>query len=149
MSCSADVSLFSEVLESCGHLLEVGKTVVMNISCTQNDNQLRINADKVQLFDKNYSNAYSRVFGSGDHAQPIIPINTQRTVRIKITDRNKLEKVKALTDNFGSYGEDKLELMLSDGRILALPGKYFITSYDILDLKNAAGIDNVEVRVSQ
>jgi DNA polymerase III alpha subunit len=145
-SCTLEVSLFSEVLTTYRDLLEVGNTVVLNISCSENGDQKRVMAEKVQIFDKNYSNAYIyRAGGNGWNGTKTGAISFKKRVRIKILSKESLAKVKNLIDNFRTGGNDELELILPNDKKMLLPQKYSILTYDILDLGTVVGVTNIEV----
>jgi GTP-sensing pleiotropic transcriptional regulator CodY len=144
--------MFAEALSAHRVLLEVGNVVVLNISCAKNDDRIRITADKVQKFDDNYSNAYryhlersKNLWKNEDAEIQAHSAVSKQIVRIKISSREELTAVKSIIDNLGDNGKDEVELIIPDGRKMLLPKKYSIGSYDILDLRNAVGVANVEI----
>jgi DNA polymerase-3 subunit alpha len=136
----SDVSMFSETLAICRDLVEVGNIVMLDLSCQKNEEQTRIIVEKMQKFDA--SQARSMANGS----IPPSAVKSSKTpvsqiLQIKIGNRNELIAVKNLIDNFKENGNYHIELLLPEK--IMLPSKYFLTSYDILDLRNTVGISNV------
>ncbi|MDR2794957.1 MAG: DNA polymerase III subunit alpha [Holosporaceae bacterium] len=138
MSGSMDVTLFSETLENYRELLQIGNIVLMNINCYKNDDQVRVTVEKMQKFDANGKFITSDL----DRRTPKI---FENTVRIKINSVAQLSAIKTLVDNFRAGGNSKLELIIPNEKKIILPEKYFLQTYDLLDLKNIVGISNVIV----
>ncbi|MBR1735116.1 MAG: DNA polymerase III subunit alpha [Alphaproteobacteria bacterium] len=143
---TAEVSLFSEVLANYGDLLEVGNIVVLNIICNGYGDQLRIIAEKVQIFDENFSHGIKYHFNhSSSLAQSLSQESKHKIMRIKINGLSELQKIKNFINNFRKDGTVKLELIFGDGKKVILPEKYFLTTYDILDIRTIVGVDNVDI----
>jgi hypothetical protein len=137
----ADASMFSEALSACRDLIEVGNIVVMDITCNKNDDQIRITVDKMRKFDAAKAfqpSAKSAVIKFDD----VIKKPVTKILQLKIDNKKELLAIKNLIDNFKKNGNYFIELLTPE-KIL-LPDKYFITSYDILDLRNIVGIDNAK-----
>jgi DNA polymerase-3 subunit alpha len=146
-SGTADVSLFSEALSNYRELLEVGNIVLLDISCSKTEDQLRITADKVQKFSNNLrplSNT-TRSADPADAANSRSNVFTAevKTLQVRINSRLQLEKVKKLVDNFRVGANFRIVLLLQNGKKILLPSTYLLTSYDILDLRSIVGIENV------
>ena len=145
-SCSVEVSLFSEALSSYGSLLEEGNIVVLSISCSRFEDQLRITADKVQVFDENFSSGVGYQFNHDDtlrqrvHQEP-----KNQVMSIKINGLAELQKIKNFINHFRKDGITTIELLFADGKKIILPEKYFLTAYDILDMRNIVGVENVKI----
>jgi hypothetical protein len=68
--------------------------------------------------------------------------NSSKILQIKISNKKELEDVKRLLDNFRKNGNHFIELLLPENKKILLPQKYFLTSYDILDIRNVVGVRN-------
>ncbi|MDR2724186.1 MAG: DNA polymerase III subunit alpha [Holosporaceae bacterium] len=139
----ADASMFSETLATCRDLIEVGNIVVLDITCYKNDEQTRIVIDKMRKFDA--SKASLVVNESSSTSAEVASHNTTKefvtkVLQLKIASREELLAIKDLVDNFKKNGNFLIELLLPE-KIL-LPDRYFLTSYDILDLRNIVGVHN-------
>ena len=145
-SGSAEVSLFSEALTNYRDLLEVGNIVVLSINCVRFDEQLRISADKVQIFDENFSHGVNYHFNHDNNFQNDTPQKPKNKImRIKVGGLAELQKIKNFIGNFRRYGTTKIELLFADGKKAVLPDGYLLTTYDILDIRNIVGVENVEI----
>lgn len=148
-SCSSKVSLFSETLANYDDLLKVGNVVILSITCSYFEDQLRITADKVQIFDKNFLNAkkYGQFNDNGDNMlrQTTYQEQKNQIMQIKIKEFAELEKIKNFINYLRKGGTTKLELAFADSKKIVLPEKYFFTAYDILDIKNIVGDENVKI----
>ncbi|MDR2267838.1 MAG: DNA polymerase III subunit alpha [Holosporaceae bacterium] len=146
MSGIADVTLFSETLMNCRDLLEVGNVVVLDVTCQRNEEVVKITVDKVQKFEDVY-NKDNDIFDQ--FAATSVPAKGKREgidgIQIKINSVAHLSAIKVLLDNFKTDGDIKIEMIVGDKKIL-LPGNYYVTAYDILDLKNTVGIDNIVLK---
>lgn len=147
MSDAAEATAFTRVLDTYGDLLEQGAIVIATIACEQHDEQYRLTIEKVEKFDINklaglnyHSSRGGNFFADAPAQEP-----KKRTVRIKVSGSSDLQKISGLVSNFRKNGRDKIELIFSDGRKLILPDQYFLTAYDILDIRSAVGVNNVEL----
>ncbi len=141
-SGSAEVTMFSEAIEKYRSLLEVGNIVVLNVTCTKNEEQIRISADKVQKFDENFSVACET--SQNREKAAFRPKAQPELLDIKISDKKQLMDVKNLIDNFKTGGNYSLQLSFpTENKKIELHGTYSLSSYDILDIRNAVGADNV------
>ncbi|MDR3155819.1 MAG: DNA polymerase III subunit alpha [Holosporaceae bacterium] len=144
VSGAADVSIFSEVLSSCRDLLEVGNMVLLDVSCSKIGEQIRITADKVQKFSGNFSNFVADTKPMGTvNSYSNAPAPEVRTLQVRIGSKSNLGALKKLVDNFRAGTNFRIILLLQNGKKILLPSTYFLTSYDILDLRNVVGIENV------
>ncbi|MDR1112527.1 MAG: hypothetical protein LBL18_02045 [Bacteroidales bacterium] len=145
----ADASMFSETLTVCRDLIEVGNIVVMDITCYKNDDQMRITIDKMRKFDatKAFQLSAESATISALKSDDVIQKPVTKILQLKIENKKELLAIKTLIDNFKKNGNCFIELLTPE-RIL-LPDRYFITSYDILDLRNIVGIDNVKEAIKQ
>ncbi|MDR1334700.1 MAG: DNA polymerase III subunit alpha [Holosporaceae bacterium] len=139
VSGMADVSLFSEALSNYRPLLEVGNMVLLDISCSKTEDQVRITADKVQKFSDNFQSVVKDVRTT----ETVTSMAGERTLQIRISSRNELNEVKKLMDNFRMGTNFRIILLVQNGRKVLLPSAYFLTSYDILDLRRIVGVENV------
>ena len=64
---------------------------------------------------------------------------------IKINGLAELQKIKNFINHFRKDGTTKIELLFADGKKIILLEKYFLTAYDILDMKNIVGVENVKI----
>ena len=145
-SCSVEVSLFSEALSNYGSLLEEGNIVVLSISCSRFEDQLRVTADKVQVFDENFSSGVEYQFNHNDTLRQHVHQGPKNQImRMKIGGLAELQKIKNFINHFRKDGTTKIELVFADGKKIILPEKYFLTAYDILDMRNIVGVENVEI----
>jgi len=137
-----EVTLFGETVTRCRDLLQIGNMVVLNLHCYKSEDQNRITADFVQHFDQNY-----RPMTSEDYLKKVPTMNFPRrstmniTLRISIQSEKELLSVKSLISNFKKGGNYSIELVIQETKLL-LPGKYLLTSYDILDIRNVVGVSN-------
>jgi DNA polymerase-3 subunit alpha len=138
----AEVSMFSETLATCRDIIASGNIVSLDLSRSKIDEQARMFVDKMWKFDPN------RI---GEHKPPKSssktdagkPVSLERTFQIKINGKEQLIAVKNLIDNFKKDGNYFIELLLPEKMLL--PGKYDLSSYDILDLRRIVGIDNAKI----
>lgn len=141
-SGAVEITMFSEAVEQYRSLLEVGNIVVLNISCYKNDDQLRISADKVQKFDNNYSPMFEANLEKNGVFKPKA---VHKTLEVKISNKSQLRSLKSLFDNFKKRGDFSIHLILSpNSEKLRLLDTYSLSSYDILDIRNVVGADNVK-----
>ncbi|MDR1361991.1 MAG: DNA polymerase III subunit alpha [Holosporaceae bacterium] len=144
MSGLAEVTLFSETLANYKNLLEIGKVIALDVGCQRNEDVVKMTASKVQNFED-----FRRLHNNNQGVTPAAAVKKNREfiddLRIKINSLSELSAVKILIDNFRSDGATRIEIVI-DGQKILLPDSYYITSYDILDLKNTVGIDNVIVK---
>jgi DNA polymerase-3 subunit alpha len=152
-SGTADVSLFSEALSSYRELLEVGNMVILDVSCNRTEEQLRITADKVQKF----SNSFSELKMNGEqmaasdlddtansqNSSSDASVAKVKTLQVRVNSRNELDAVKKLVDNFRKGTNFRIMILVQNGKKILLPSTYFLTSYDILDLRGIVGVENV------
>jgi DNA polymerase-3 subunit alpha len=136
----ADASMFSETLATNRDLIEVGNIVVLDLNCQKNEEQMRITVDKMQKFDARKAKSMANELISSSAVKTIKP-PVSKIMQIKISSRNELIAVRNLIDNFRKNGNYHIELLLPEK--VTLPNKYFLNSYDILDLRNVVGISNV------
>ncbi|MDR1561051.1 MAG: DNA polymerase III subunit alpha [Holosporaceae bacterium] len=136
-SGEAEISIFSETLSKCQHLLEVGNFLLFRVNCYAFEDRLRMTAEKIEKFDENYSPNDSVC---DEIAQPK---TKERILQIKISAKDELISVKNLIDNFKTDGNFSIEFLLMDNKKVILPDKYYLTSYDILDIRYAVGVNNV------
>jgi DNA polymerase-3 subunit alpha len=141
-SGEAEVSVFPEVLSSCKDILEVGNVILLNLVCYKNEDYVRLTAEKVQKLDQNYSASESAV-DAKIPASSIAPKVGARIMQIKISNRNELIAIKKLIDLFKKDGGFLLKLQILDNKKIVLPDKYLLTSYDIMDMRNVVGVNNV------
>ena len=66
-------------------------------------------------------------------------------MRIRVGGLAELQKIKNFIGNFRRYGTTKIELLFADGKKAVLPDGYLLTTYDILDIRNIVGVENVEM----
>ncbi|MDR3151649.1 MAG: DNA polymerase III subunit alpha [Holosporaceae bacterium] len=148
MSGIAEVTLFSETLASCRDLLEVGNIVILDVVCQRNEEVVKMTADKVQKFEDAY-NRNTTITNQAAAPTTVAPAKKKREcvdgIQIKISSVAQLSAVKILLDNFKIGGNVKMEIIVDDKKIF-LPDNYYVTVYDVLDLKNAVGVDNVVVK---
>lgn len=139
-TCSHEASVFSESLESYGNLIEVGNIVALDINCIKNDDQVRINIDKIEKFDKNYKANTNKEnnFTSRLREQP-------KMLYISVKSIEQLKEIKDLVDYFSHNGTTQIEFVFENGKKMLLQDKYYITSYNILDLRNIVGVANVQI----
>ncbi|MCR5225064.1 MAG: DNA polymerase III subunit alpha [Alphaproteobacteria bacterium] len=143
-SGAAEVTLFSDGIEKYRPLLEVGNVVVMNVTCNKNEDQVRISADKIQKFDENFSSAFETT--RNKERTSFRPKSQPELLDIKISSKKQLLDIKNLIDNFKTNGNYSLQLSIPmEHKKIILPGTYSLSSYDILDIRNAVGADNVVI----
>ena len=141
MTGAMEVTLFGEAASKYRELLFVGNIVLLSVSCHKNDEQIRITAKSVEVF--NTSNIKNGKFSSSFDFQ-----NLQKkriidmVLRIKIKDEKELLGINHLIKNFKTGGSYSIELELSGKQRLSLPDKYVLTSYDILDVREIVGVSN-------
>ena len=141
-SGTAEVTLFGEVYDSSREMLEIGNIVLIQLNCFKNEGQVRFSAENVQKFDKNYSGQeepIKRTYSQQSYSRPKL---LEMTLRITISSKKELLSIKNLIEKFKNNGSYSIELKFAEG-IIVLPEKYNISSYDILDLREVVGIDNV------
>ena len=141
-SGTAEVTLFGEVYDSSREMLEIGNIVLIQLNCFKNEGQVRFSAENVQKFDKNYSGQeepIKRTYSQQSYSRPKL---LEMTLRITISNKKELLSIKNLIEKFKNNGSYSIELKFAEG-IMVLPEKYNISSYDILDLREVVGIDNV------
>jgi hypothetical protein len=117
-------------------MIKIGNIVLLDIVCSKNEEQTRIIADKMRLFDAKRP--------MPDDAAPSYSARTEtanlsRALQIKIRHREDLVAVKNLINHLGTNGNHSLELLLPENKKIILQGKYFIASRDILDLQGIVG----------
>lgn len=143
---------FSEGLENCDkEALEVGKVVALSIYSTHSEDRTSINIESAQVFDENFSSGWfpSGSDGRGSssfHRKHSYRPPKNQVMRLKVGDIQKLQKIKNFINNFRVGGPTRLELLFSDGKRISLPERYSLTAYDILDMRNIVGVENVEIR---
>ena len=142
-----EVSLFGETVAKYRDLLQIGNIVVVGLNCYKTEDQVRISADFVQKFDMDY-----RPMTSEDYVKKMQAVNFPRksiidmALCITIQNEKELLAIKNLISNLKRGGNYSLELIIQ-GTKLALPGKYALTSYDILDIRNVVGVNNaIEIK---
>ena len=144
ISGTTEVTLFGEVYNRSREILEVGNIVLIQLTCFKNDGQIRFSADAVQKFDKNYN-------GEGNFAKKIYsypsrgnskPKLLEMTLRIIISDKKEWLGVKSLISKFKKNGNYSVELKFPEGTMV-LPDKYNLSSYDVLDVRDVVGVNNV------
>lgn len=141
-SGTAEVTLFGEVYDSSREMLEIGNIVLIQLNCFKNEGQVRFSAENLQKFDKNYSGQeepIKRTYSQQSYSRPKL---LEMTLRITISNKKELLSIKNLIEKFKNNGSYSIELKFAEG-IMVLPEKYNISSYDILDLREVVGIDNV------
>ncbi len=142
-SGAMEVTLFGETSSRYRELLEIGNIVLLHLNCYKNEDNLRLTAEHIQKFDMNY-----QPVTNGDYIQQMASVNLPRQntleiiLNIKIQSPQQLIEIKNLTDNFKVNGNYSIILDI-EGKKLALSNKYTLTSYDILDIRNVVGINNV------
>lgn len=141
ISDSAEVSVFSDVLDKYRDLLAVGNIVVMTLNRKSGGDQARISADNIQRFDPNNFSFEARV--SEFSHRPSKP--KAILLQIKINSKKELVEIHNLVDNFKKNGIYSIELVLLNKK-MELPGTYNLTSYDILDIRNIVKVENVTER---
>ena len=141
-SGTAEVTLFGEVYNRSREILEIGNIVLIHLNCLKNEGQVRFSADAIQKFDENYNgqdDTIRKTYPQQSYSRPKL---LEMTLRITISNQKEWLGVKSLIDKFKKNGNYSIELKLAEG-LVELPGKYNISSYDILDLRQVVGIDNV------
>ncbi|MBO7642031.1 MAG: DNA polymerase III subunit alpha [Alphaproteobacteria bacterium] len=144
ISGTAEVTLFGEVYNQNREVLEVGNIVLIQLNCFKNDGQTRFSAESIQKFDKNYNgedNLVKKAYRPQGYFKPKL---LDMTLRITISDQKGLLGVKSLISKFKKNGNYSVELKFpEEKRTLVLPEKYNLSSYDVLDVREVVGIDNV------
>lgn len=143
---------FAEGLENCAkEALEVGKIVALSIYTTHSEDRTSINIESAQVFDENFTFGGFPA-GDDDSASPSFygkrgyrPPKNQ-VMRLKVGNVQELQKIKNFINNFRVGGPTRLELLFDDGKRISLPERYSLTAYDILDMRNIVGVENVEIR---
>jgi DNA polymerase-3 subunit alpha len=136
-----EATMFSETFTNNRDLIEIGNIVVLDVACHKNEDQLRIIVDKIQKFDA------SRAIET--YMKPISKKTTEnkcepcKILQIKIDSRQELMAIKDLIDDFQKHGSHFIELILPENKNILLQDKYFISSRDILNLRNTVGINKV------
>ena len=64
------------------------------------------------------------------------------TLRIIISDKKEWLGVKSLISKFKKNGNYSVELKFPEGTMV-LPDKYNLSSYDVLDVRDVVGVNNV------
>ncbi|MDR1236134.1 MAG: hypothetical protein LBJ96_03940, partial [Holosporaceae bacterium] len=136
-----EATMFSEAFTLYRDLIQVGNIVTIDISCYQNDEQTRITINRLQKFDLSNEKKPGEGPSSPDMRTPNNAVS-QKILQIKIGNKKELTAVKSLIDNFRKNGNHSIELLLPEDKKILLPHKYFLTSYDILDVRNIVGIRN-------
>ncbi|MDR2158028.1 MAG: DNA polymerase III subunit alpha [Holosporaceae bacterium] len=144
LSGISNATMFSESLEKYESAIEVGNIVIIDITCHKNGEQLRVIIDKMQKFDPRRPFLTSR-----QSPKQIAPSPAQKIIQIKVSNKNELIEIKNLIDNFKQNGNCSIELLLSENKKLLPPDKFFLSSYDILDLQNVVGIGNVIEKIKR
>jgi DNA polymerase III alpha subunit len=140
-----EASMFSETFGVCRDLIHTGNIVTADITCYQNDDQTRIVINKMQKFD--LADAKQTSVGTS----PSVDIKNnagksfaeQKKLQIRVSNKRELALIKDLIDNFRKNGNHSIELFIPENKKFLLPQKYFLTSYDILDLRNIVGVRNI------
>jgi DNA polymerase-3 subunit alpha len=141
-SGTTEVTLFGEVYNRSREILEVGNIVLIHLNCFKNEGQVRFSADAIQKFDENYNGQdepIKRTYSQQSYSRPKL---LEMTLRINISNQKEWLGVKSLIDKFKKNGNYSIELKFNEG-MMVLPEKYNISSYDILDVRQVVGIDNV------
>ncbi|MDR2781625.1 MAG: DNA polymerase III subunit alpha [Holosporaceae bacterium] len=141
-----EATMFSEAIAAHRDLIQIGNIVTINISCHKNDDQTRIVIDKMEKFnisDATQTTNDNQSCSSGAKTNISDNFSDQKILQIKISNKNELFSVKNLIDNFRKNGNHSIELLLPENKKILLPHKYFLTSYDILDLRNIVGVRNI------
>jgi DNA polymerase-3 subunit alpha len=142
-SGSFEATMFSETLALHRDLIQVGNIVTADISCHKNDEQTRITINKIQKFDlADSKQSVGDTPSSFFDAKVANNIAVQKILQIRVSNKNELISLKALMDNFRKNGNHSIELLLPENKKILLPHKYFLTSYDILDVRNIVGVRN-------
>ncbi len=145
LSGTAEVSLFAEALESYRDLLEVGKIVLLNISSYKSEDNVRLNTDRVTEFDPknvrvmNNVNVYSY---SADFVPQRPSPPKEKVLSVIISTEEELEKFGRLEKDFRRGGLYTIVLYFPEKVILE--DKYSLGQYDILDIRNIVGVQNVK-----
>ena len=118
----------------------------MDISCSKNEDQLRITIDKIQKFDENYAPSLNAEYEgpASERFSQRPQKNLSQKVLISVDNLEKLKTVRELVSNFRKNGNHIIELKL-DNKQIALQGTYSLSTYDILDIRNAVGLENVKI----
>ena len=141
-SGTAEVTLFGEVYNRSRELLEVGNIILIQLNCFKNEGQTRFSAESIQKFDKNYNGQdepAKKIYRPTGYSKPKL---LDMALRITISNQKEWLGVKSLVNKFKKNGNYSVELKFSEG-IIELPGKYNLSSYDVLDVREIVGINNV------
>ena len=139
ISATVEVSIFSEALDKYRDLLVVGNVISMDLTCKKNEDQVRIFGDNIQKFDENFSFFPSSNSSSDEYK----PKQKEVLIQIKISTNNQLKEIGKLVDNFRKKGLYSIELILDNNSKMKLPDTYNLTSYDLLDIREVVGVNNV------
>ncbi len=141
-SGTAEVTVFGNVYNESRDILEVGNIVLIYLNCFKNEGQIKFSADTIQKFDENYNGQNEPIKRAHFQQNYFYPKLLEMTLRVTISNKKEWLGVKNLIENFKRNGNYCIELQFAEG-IMKLSEKYNISSYDILDLKEVVGIDNV------
>ena len=143
---TAEVTLFSEALESYRDLLKVGNVVALTIFASKNEDKIRLTANNVQIFNENFQDAPRPYFGMNNFTQQ--KKQTAKFFEIYINNSQELHAFGELSNNFKKNGNCTVKLLMPNAQKkmeIILPDKYDLGSYDILDIKNIVGVNNVKI----
>ncbi|MDR2107730.1 MAG: DNA polymerase III subunit alpha [Holosporaceae bacterium] len=135
-----EATMFPEALANYRDIIKVGNTVMLDITCSKNEDRTRIIADKMRLFDGERSLSDG---GLHSPASTSKPVDFPKVLQIKIRNRDDLIAVKNLIDNLRRNGPRSVELLMPENQKILLSDKYFITSYDIMAFQKAVGVGGV------
>ncbi len=140
-SGSIEVTVFGELYNKSREFLVAGNIILLHLNCFQNDGQVRFSAEFVQKFDERYTgeNGLLSIIYS---AKADEPKQAEMLLRVTISNQKGWLGVKSLIDKFKKRGNYTIELQFPEGTI-ELPNRYNISTYDILDLRDVVGINNV------
>ncbi len=143
ISGTMEVTLFGETMSLYRDLLQVGNIVVLNLNCHKSEDQIRLSADHIQKFDKDYQCSSIKNYQDIPSLNNMKEIKIEMLISVIIQSEKELLGIKNLINNFKQGGHYFIELIIQNKKIL-LKGKYKLSSYDILDIRSIVGINNVK-----
>lgn len=145
-----EVSVFSETLSRVSDVIKEGNIVLAELIFYKSEGQTRVVVDDLSNYFggdfeviKKKSEGRSFKKKQEEKREEYVP-KGYRIVSLKIENSNDLLKVRKLIDNLrkGSDGFVELDIYHENTKI-RLKDRYYLSQYDILDFKDAIGIDKV------
>lgn len=146
-----EVSVFSETLERCSDAIREGNIVLAELAFYKNEGQTRIIADSIRSYNGGDFEVIKRTQGDKrtfkkkfDEPKEVSEPRGTKILSLKIETSEELLAVRRLIDNLRRAPGGFIELyIVPEDTKIRLKDSYYLSQFDILDFRNAIGIDKV------